>query len=145
MLRGLQSWMISKMIENCNFWFPKPLKIMLWGGLGGVFGESRGVLGSLGASWARFGRALGASWRVRGRLGGVLGPSWGVLGGFWEGSGGSWKLSGRLFRVSWKIFCNSKKYAKITKNLENQLFFIDFRGSGKVLRLEKSKNSMKRR
>ena len=69
-----------------------------------VFGEFWGVLGSLGASWARLGRALGASWSARGRLGGVLGQFWGVLGPFWDALGDfwigleeSWKLSGSIF------------------------------------------------
>ena len=122
--------MISKMIENCNFWFPKPFKIMLWGGLGGVFGESRGVLGSLGASWARFGRALGASWRVRGRLGGVLEASWrrlaailgrlgGLSGGFWGLLEAFWEAFSSIL----EIFCNFKQYAKITKNLGKSMVF----------------------
>ena len=87
--------MIRKIIENCNFWLPKPLKIEICRGLGTVFGESGGILDSLGASWGRFGRALGASCRVQGRLGGVLVASWEnlgrVLGGF-----------GSLLVVFWK-------------------------------------------
>ena len=51
----------------------KPSKIEFWRRLGGVFEESLGVLGSFDESWARLGRALGASWSARGRLGGVLG------------------------------------------------------------------------
>ena len=94
MLGGLESWLIRKSIKNRDFWPSKLPKIELWRGLWGVFGESWGVLGSIGVSWARFGRVLGASWRVRGCLGGVLGPSWDVLGGSWEGFVESWKLSG---------------------------------------------------
>ena len=95
----LDAWRLGKLadqenIKKRNFWFSKLLKIELWRGLGVVFAESWGVLGSIGVSWTRFGRVLGASWRVRGCLGGVLGPSWDVLGGSWEGFGESWKLSG---------------------------------------------------
>ena len=91
--------MIRKIIENCNFWLPKPLKIEICRGLGTAFGESGGILDSLGASWGRFGRALGASWHVRGRLGGVLGLSWGILGRSWEGFEGSWEPSGNLLGI----------------------------------------------
>ena len=60
-------------MKNYIFWFAKPSKIEIWRGLEAVFVESGGVLGSLGASWGRFGRALDASWCARGHLGGVLG------------------------------------------------------------------------
>ena len=82
-------------MKNCYFWLPKPSKIEIWRGLGTVFGESGGVLGSLGASSGLFGRALGASWHVRGRLGGVLGH----LGEILEGFGGSWESSKSLLGI----------------------------------------------
>ena len=76
-------------------------------------------MGSLGASWVRLGRALGASWSVRGRLGGVLGSSWGVLGGSWKGFGESWGLSEGILEaflndilLSCVICENSKKPRK---------------------------------
>ena len=76
-------------MQNLNSGLPKRSKIELWRGLGGVIGDSWGVLGNLGASWARLERALGASWNVRRRLGGVLGLSWDVLEGSWNGFGDS--------------------------------------------------------
>ena len=83
---------------------PKPSKIELWRGLGGVFEESWDVLGGVGASWTRLGHALSASGSARGRLGGVLGPSWGVLGGSCRGLGESRKLPGCFLEVFLEVF-----------------------------------------
>ena len=75
-------------MQNLNSGPPKRSQIELWRGLGGVIGESWGVLGNLGVSWARLGRALGASESAIGCLGDVLRSSWGVLGGSWGFLGG---------------------------------------------------------
>ena len=119
MLRCLFGLMLRKTITSKDFWLLKPSKIELWRGLGGVFGESWGVLGSLGGSWALLGCAMGASWSVRGRLGGVLGSSWDVLSGSWRVLGESWRLSGAIlgaflkdFLTSGGIYENNKKPRK---------------------------------
>ena len=84
-------------MKNRNFWFPKPSKIEIWRGLRAIFGESGGVLGSFRASWGCFGRALGESWHVQGRLGGVLGRLGEILGGFWDVLGAFWESLGGIF------------------------------------------------
>ena len=77
-------------------------------------------MGSVGVSWTRFGRALGTSWRVGKRLGGVLGPSWGVLGASWEGFGESWKLCGTILGVfledflQFQVICENHKKPRKT-------------------------------
>ena len=76
-------------------------------GLGGVFEKSWGVLGTLGESWVRLGRALGASESAIGRLGDVLGPSWGVLGGSWGVLGRSWRLPGTILEAFFADFLAS--------------------------------------
>ena len=73
-------------------------------------------MGSLRASWGCFGRALGESWHVQGRLGGVLGLSWGVLGRFWEGFGMSWEPSGSLLAVFLEDFLYFKQCLAIHEN-----------------------------
>ena len=86
-----------------------PSKIELWRGLGHVFGESGCVLGSLGASWVCPWRALGVSWSVGGRLGGILKVSWShfgrlgwVLGESWGAFGAPW---GRLRSIFDRFVC----------------------------------------
>ena len=76
-------------------------------------------LGSVGVSWAilaRLGRVLWASWRVRGHLGGFLGPSLGVLGGFWQGFGGSWRISGSLLDAFLEDFLQFQAISENSKN-----------------------------
>ena len=72
-----------------------------------MFGESWGVLGSLGASWVRLERALGASESVIGWLWSVFGRSWGVLGGSWEVLGRPWRLPGTILEAFLKDFLAS--------------------------------------
>ena len=54
-----------------------------WGGLKGLGGHLRDILGVLEG----LGRGLGGSWEAFGRILGGLGE---LLGGFWEGLGRSW-------------------------------------------------------
>ena len=90
MLKGLASWMISKIIEKLFlFGFPNHQKPRF----GGALGLS---LGSLGASWAvlvRLGVALGVHWVRLGTSEGVLEASWGYLGASWGDLG---RVSGVL-------------------------------------------------
>ena len=83
-------------------------------------------MGNLGASWAHLGRALGASWNARRRLGAILerlGAILERLGWIWEGFGGVleafwehfWKIVEQVFgtccggiRRVWNSFRGSK-------------------------------------
>ena len=76
----------------------------------------------------------------KGGPGDVLGLSWSVLGGCWGGFRGFLGASWEYFERFSKIWSKMRKYKKTLKNL---WFFIDFRGFGRVLGLEKSKKSMK--
>ena len=97
----------KKSRSNLNFGSPKPSKIELWRGLGGVF-EGFGMSGAI---LVRPGRVWNAPWlrfRASGeRLGGVLGPSWSVLGGSWKGFGESWRLLGSFLGVFSEVFMPS--------------------------------------
>ena len=99
-------WLLGQS-NNCNFRLPKPSKIELWRGLGGVFGRSCGVLGSLGTSWVCLGHALGASASAVGRLGDVLRSSWCVLGGSWQVLGRPWRLPGTILEAFLQDFLAS--------------------------------------
>ena len=95
--------------------------------------------------WARLGRALGASWSVRGRLGGVLGPPLSVLGGSWKGLGESWRLSEGILEaflndilLSCAICQNSKKPRKTNG------FSLIFEVPGGLWGLANVKKSIKR-
>ena len=73
-------------------------------------------MGSLGASWAHLGRALGASWSARRRLGAILGRVGAILecfGRIWEGFGGVLEAFWEHF---WKIFCHLEQQVKIAKS-----------------------------
>ena len=84
-------------------------------------------MGIVGASWARPGCALGAPWKVRGRLGDVLETSWSNFWVSWEdlgrdlGSLGS--FLGSHWKHFWQIFCQLEQYAKIAKNLGKLMVF----------------------
>ena len=66
-------------------------------GLGSFFGDSWGVLGSLGAFRARLRRTSSVSWSVSVRLGGFLGPLGEVLGQFLGSQEASWEHLGSIF------------------------------------------------
>ena len=98
-------WLLGQS-NNCNFRLPKPSKIELWRGLGGVFGESWGVLGSLGEFWMRQKTKNFLSWGswgskivFFGHLGDVSGSSWDVLGGSWAIFGRPWRLPGTILEA----------------------------------------------
>ena len=99
--------------------------------------------GVSGAVLVRLGRAWNASWvplkASELRLGGVLGASWSVLGGSWRCFSTSWRLPGNLLGGFLEDFLPSGATCeKNKKTYKNQGFFIDFRGSRKVLAFGKS-------
>ena len=135
---------IWETLKSKDFWFPKPSNIDLWRGLGGIFGESWDVLGSLGGSWALLGCAMGASWSVGGRLGGVLGPSWDVLSRSWRGLGESWRLSGTTLRAFLKDFLTSRGiYENSKKHRKTHCFSLIFEVPGGCWGSENLQKSIK--
>ena len=78
----------------------KPSKIELGEVLGAVFGEFWGILGSLGASWAR----LGVHWVRLGASEDVFEASWGHLWASWEDLGKVLGSLGGFLRPFWKHF-----------------------------------------
>ena len=87
-------------------------------------------MGSLGASWAHLGRALGASWSARRRLGAILGRVGAILecfGRIWEGFGGVleafWEHFGNIFKDFLPYCAKSENCKKLRKNYRFSLIF----------------------
>ena len=102
--------MIRKIIEKHNFSPLNPSKIELWRGLGGVFGESWGVLGSPGESWMRQKTKNFLSW-----------GSWERLGGFWRRLEANLSVLGGFLRRLWNVLgaLGMSQASKMTSKLTN--------------------------